>query len=250
MTEEINEWWEETWENYQNVSHISTGHVHWGVYAPTERQLNLLGDVKGKRILEIGCGGGQCSIAFTKQGARCTALDQSAQHLEFAKQLAKKENVQIDFKVQDVQTLEGIPSDSFDIVFSAYALQYIPDLATCFKEVHRVLKPGGIFAFSYDHPFYTCLYGKTGNIVRPYKDGRIEIEVAWKDGNKHKFIGYMNKISTVLQSLKDAGLTFEQLIEPFDEHAEQAWRDGFWKDVYPPGLVKMVQPTIIFKARK
>lgn len=75
MEKEIKKWWEEIAQDYQKKYKIPTKSAHYGPYSPDEDKLNLLGSIKRKKILEIGCGGGQCSIAFAKQGAKCIGLD-------------------------------------------------------------------------------------------------------------------------------------------------------------------------------
>ncbi|MFX1286438.1 MAG: class I SAM-dependent methyltransferase [Promethearchaeota archaeon] len=65
--------------------------------APGEKELGLLGNVKGKRILELGCGGGQNSIVLAKWGAKVIGLDISEIQLECANILAKKEGVRVDW---------------------------------------------------------------------------------------------------------------------------------------------------------
>ncbi len=57
MTKEIEKWWDNVSKGYQKGSNIHTKAAHYGPYAPNENELNLLGKVKGKKILEIGCGG-------------------------------------------------------------------------------------------------------------------------------------------------------------------------------------------------
>jgi len=54
--------------------------------------LQLIGSVKNKHVLELGCGGAQCSIAFAKKGAIVTAVDVSSVEIEFAKKLADENN--------------------------------------------------------------------------------------------------------------------------------------------------------------
>ncbi len=90
MTQEIKKWWNDVSKGYQRDSQIHTKSAHYGPYAPDEDALKLIGTVKGKKILEIGCGGGQCSIAFAKKKALCTGIDISEKQLEFAEKLAKK----------------------------------------------------------------------------------------------------------------------------------------------------------------
>ena len=64
--------------------------AHYGPDIPTEAELRLLGDLKGKKVLELGCGGAQCSIAFAKQGATAIGVDFSAAQLAFARQLCER----------------------------------------------------------------------------------------------------------------------------------------------------------------
>jgi len=251
MTKEIKKWWNEASKGYQEDSKIRTKSAHYGPYAPDESKLKLLGNVKGKKILEIGCGGGQCSIAFAKQGAKCTGLDLSKEQLKHAEELAKKEKVSVNFLEHDIQMLKGIKSNHYSIVFSAFALQYVPDLRKCFSEVYRVLKKGGIFVFSFDHPFYSSLSTETFKIIQNYnKSGKIEETETWSDGSKHKFVAYRRKISDIFDSILKADLVVEKIIEPFDKKTEKAWKEGNWKKIYPPRFVEMICPTIIFKTKK
>jgi len=251
MTRDIEKWWDDSSKGYQEDSKIGVKFAHYGPYAPNENKLKLLGNVKGKKILEIGCGGGQCSIAFAKQGAKCSGLDLSREQLRHAEELAKKERVPVKFLKHDIQTLRGIKSKTYDIVFSAFALQYVPDLTRCFKEVFRVLKKEGLFVFSFDHPFYSSLSPETFKIDKNYnKPGRIEEIETWPDGSKHKFVAYMRKISDIFDSLQKAGFSIEKIIEPFDKKMEKAWKGGNWQEIYPEKLIKMIGPTIIFKAKK
>ena len=80
--------WNDNSETYQSLHEISTESAHYGPWAPLENELRLLGDVCGLRILELGCGGGQCCIAFAKQGATVAGVDLSDDQIEFARKLA------------------------------------------------------------------------------------------------------------------------------------------------------------------
>jgi len=247
---EIKKWWEATSEKYQDTAKIHTKSAHYGPYAPDENRLKLLGNVRGKKILELGCGGAQCSIAFAKQGAKVTGMDLSEQQLEYAKKLAEKNNVKVDFIQGSFQDLSKLKSNNYDIVFSAFAFQYSPELNKLFKQIHRVLKKKGIFVFSFDHPFYSTIDVKTNKIVRKYEAGKYIEEEVRQDGKKHKFVGFTRKIGDIYDSLLKSGFFLEKIIEPIEMKNQVAWTKDFWKGVYPKGLVKMIPPTIIFKARK
>ncbi len=85
--------WNRTSAAYQAQHQLSTDAAQYGPWAPDEKTLRLLGDVRSKRIMELGCGGGQCSIAFAKQGALVTGLDLSDDQLSYARQLARREGM-------------------------------------------------------------------------------------------------------------------------------------------------------------
>lgn len=246
MTKDVEKWWDETAKYYQKETKIPTYSAHYGPQSPDENELKLLGNVKGKRILELGCGGGQCSIAFAKKGAKCIGIDISQEQLKFAEGLARKNKVKVNFIKGSFQNLSKIKSHSQDIVFSSFALQYAPNLDRVFKETYRVLKKNGIFVFSLDHPFYDTLSHKTFKIEYSYyKTGKsIEIET-WPDGTKHKFVMYRRKVSDIYKGLVKARFLVEKIIEPL-----KIYKDPWENKYYPKKLVKMMGPTIIFKARK
>ena len=252
MTKEIQKWWDETTGSYQVSSEIHTKSAHYGPYAPDEAELNLLGNVKGKRVLEIGCGGGQCSIAFAKKGAICTGIDISKGQLKYAEKLAKENKVKINFVRGSFQDLSQFKSKSFNIVFSAYALQYSPDLNKVFRQVNRILKKDGLFVFSFDHPFYLLINPISKKLMNSYFDtGRHELVETWQDKTKHKFIFYRVKISDIYNALIDSGFFVEKIIEPLSLNKKQiAWTRGSWKKIYPKETVKLIGPTIIFKSKK
>ena len=121
---------------------LPTSTAHYGPDIPTEAELRLLGDLKGKRVLELGCGGAQCSIAFAKQGATAIGVDFSAEQLAFARRLCEREEVKIELRQGDLADLAFLRADSIDLVFSGYAFGYVDDLNRVFRQVHRVLKVG------------------------------------------------------------------------------------------------------------
>jgi len=252
MTKEIKKWWEETTERYQKSSDIHTRSAHYGPYCPDEDELNLLGNVKGKKILEIGCGGGQCSIAFAKNGAICTGIDISDKQINYAKNLAEKNKVKINFLNGDFQNLKQFKSNSFDIVFSAYALQYSPDFKKVCQQVNRILKKDGIFVFSFDHPLYFLHNPLIRKLENSYFDtGRQEYNATWQDNSKHKFVVYKLKISNIYDALVSSKFFVEKIVEPLSLDKKQiAWTRGKWKKNYPKEMVKLIGPTIIFKSRK
>lgn len=84
--------WNKQADRYQADADFLFSDVDYGDRRlPTEKDLNLIGDVNGKKVLELGCGGANCGIALAKQGAIVTCSDISEQQLKHAKENAKRE---------------------------------------------------------------------------------------------------------------------------------------------------------------
>ncbi len=80
MTKETKKWWESASKDYQEECKIPID-IHYGPGSPNEKHFKLLGKIKGKKILEIGCGGAQCGIAMAKKEAKVTGIDISEEQL-------------------------------------------------------------------------------------------------------------------------------------------------------------------------
>ncbi|HLC78094.1 MAG TPA: class I SAM-dependent methyltransferase [Candidatus Nanoarchaeia archaeon] len=246
MTAETKKWWESSSKDYQEECKIPID-IHYGPGSPNESYYKLLGNLKGKKILEIGCGGAQCGVAMAKQGAKVIGIDISEEQLKFAKELSKKNKVNIQFYQGDIKKLSQIKSNSQDIVFTAFALHYVADLHSCFKEVYRVLKKNGLFVLSLGHPMYGRINSKTLRVEDSYFNiGKGTF--IFSDPTK-KFVYYRRNIGELHNTLVDAGFFVERIIEPDSRkrYSYDPWY-GLWD--YTPELMKMVPATIIFKARK
>lgn len=246
MSKETKKWWENASKDYQKTCKIPVD-IHYGPGSPNEKYFKLLGKLKGKNILEIGCGGAQCGVAMAKQGAKVTGIDISEEQLKFAGELSKKNKVKIKFYQGDIRNLKQIKSNSEDIVFSAYALLYVDNLQKCFKEVHRVLKKNGLFVFSLDHPFWRTINNTTLKLKESYFKTGKWTEV-FSDKTK-KFVMYTRTVSEIFNYLIEEGFIVEKIIEPDSrkKHKGDPWH-GLWD--YKSKRMKMVPPTIIFKGRK
>jgi ubiquinone/menaquinone biosynthesis C-methylase UbiE len=149
--------WDRYAETHQAAVTATPDVATYGPDIPDERQLRLLGDLKGKRVLDLGCGGGQCSVAFAKAGAAVIALDHSKVQLSYARRLAEASEVRLELREADLADLAWLRADSIDVAFSAYTLSYVNDVARVFRQVHRVLKVGAPLVFSLVHPVWTTI---------------------------------------------------------------------------------------------
>lgn len=108
--------------------------------------LQQLGDVRGKYLLDLGCGAGENSVYFASRGARCVASDYSPGMVEVALKLAEANQVQVEGRVINAMAID-LPDNTFDIVYASNLLHHIPDPQLTLREMHRVLKPGGLACF-------------------------------------------------------------------------------------------------------
>ena len=109
--------------------------------------LSQMGELRGKTILDLGCGMGDASMYFALRGAKVYAIDISPEMIKLVKRIARKLGYsrQITAKVMVAEKLE-FSSSTFDYVFGNGILHHVvPDMAL--KEVYRVLKPGGVATF-------------------------------------------------------------------------------------------------------
>lgn len=119
--------------------------------------LEKLGDVQNKVILDLGCGDGGYSRALAHKGAVVTAADCSEAMIEYARNKAIEEGLQINHSVINANVLDDFSDNQFDIVLCSMMLMDVEDLDGTLKEIHRVLKPKGTVFISILHP---CFKGK------------------------------------------------------------------------------------------
>ena len=144
--------WDAMSDSYQEQSRISVDDVHYAPFAPGERTLRLLGDVRGKRALELACGAAQNAIALSRWGARVTAMDFSSRQLRHARRLIAECGADVRLVRGDMERPAMFRSASFDLVLSSFGWEFVPDLAASFSECHRLLSPGGLLVVCTVHP--------------------------------------------------------------------------------------------------
>jgi SAM-dependent methyltransferase len=114
----------------------------------------LLPDLRGLRVVDLGCGFGWfCRWARERGAAHVLGLDLSERMLARAR--ASTEDAAITYQRADLERLR-LPEARFGLAYSSLALHYVEDAARFFAAVHRALAPGGRFVFSTEHPVYTA----------------------------------------------------------------------------------------------
>lgn len=189
--------------------------------------LDLLGNVKGKKILDLGCGSGIYAKILTKKGAIVKGFDISPEMVKIAKQ----ENPSLDLRVGSANK---IPFDEkFDIVIASLVVHYLSNWDKMFKEIRRVLKPKGIFIFSTGNPAET----NTDRIKVKGKERKVRVlgdyfKEKWKMGIWKNVRGKDLKVYSY-------HITFETLIR-------RTLKNGFeiidYKDCFPIKKAKKYFP--------
>jgi SAM-dependent methyltransferase len=137
----------------------ASGGAAWGVWQLPESQLRVLGDVCDRDVLELGCGAAQWSIALHGLGARVTALDNSASQLAHARALMAA--AATDFRLVHASAEStGLADASFDIIFCDHGAMAFGDPYQTIPEVARLLRIGGLLAFSMHTPILDLTWAR------------------------------------------------------------------------------------------
>jgi SAM-dependent methyltransferase len=146
--------WDAYADEYQATHGDYLGDVGflWGPEGLTEAEAGALGDVRGRDVLEVGSGAGQCSRWVTARGGRGVGLDLSHRQLQHSHRLDDATGIVVP-AVRGTATALPFAAATFDVVFCSFgALQFVADIDDALAEAARVLRPGGRFAFSITHP--------------------------------------------------------------------------------------------------
>jgi SAM-dependent methyltransferase len=207
--------WNKQASRYQADSDFLFNDVDYGDRdLPTEKDLNLIGNVQGKKVLEIGCGGANCGISLAKKGAIVTCSDISEEQITFAKRNATNENVDINFIISPMENI--IYENEFDIIISMAALMYIRDIDKVFKNVSMGLKNNGLFIFSLNDPTFYSVAAKylwnDPEIQQSYFYSGPE-KWKWDDNDDFEFITYRRPIFEYINCLSQNKLYIERFFQ-------------------------------------
>jgi 2-polyprenyl-3-methyl-5-hydroxy-6-metoxy-1,4-benzoquinol methylase len=158
----------------------------------------LLGEVRGLDVLDLGCGTGRHAISMASRGARVTAVDFSEGMLERAKQ--KSGDANIAFQVCDLTRPLPFEAATFDLVLCALVLDHIEDLEDFFREMRRVCRPSGFVVVSTVHPAM-MLRGVQARFRDP------------KNGAEIRPKSYPHEMSDYVMGATRAGFVFDHLSE-------------------------------------
>ena len=188
----------------------------------------MLPPLQGRSLLDLGCGfGWHCRYAAEQGAARVVGVDLSENMLCRAAEINGGSG--IEYRRAAIEDID-FASESFDVVLSSLALHYVRDLDAAFARVFAVLKRGGDFVFSIEHPVFTALekqdwfYGEDGEILHSPLDNYQDEGVRHSNWMADDVVKYHRTVSGVLNSLLSAGFALTRLAEPRPDPALLAER--------------------------
>lgn len=147
-------WWNRESDAYQaeHGGGLSETARAWGVWRIPESELSVLGEVRDRDVLELGCGAAQWSIALAEDGARAMGMDLSDAQLAHAREAVAAAGVRVPL-VQAAGERLPFADGSFDVAFCDHGALSYADPGEAVPEAARVLRPGGLLAFCMPTPF-------------------------------------------------------------------------------------------------
>jgi SAM-dependent methyltransferase len=238
-------WWDANAADYleEHGAFLGDAGFRWGPEGLTEAEAGLLGDVAGRRVLEVGAGAAQCSRWLATRGAHVVATDVSAGMLRGGAPLDAQAGVRVPVVQADARALP-FADQSFDVAFTSFgAIPFVPDAARVHAEAARVLRPGGRWVFSVTHPLRWAFpddptrHGLTA--TRSYFDRRPYVELA---AGRVVYAEYHRTVGDHVRDVVAAGLTLLDVVEPeWPGWNTQVW--GGWgpeRGAYLPGTAVFV----------
>jgi SAM-dependent methyltransferase len=179
------------------------------VWQIPEAELRVLGDVAGLDVLELGCGAAQWSISLAKLGARPVGLDLSPRQLEHARRAMGEAGV--DFRLIEASA-EDVPleGDSFDVVFCDHGAFNFADPQHLVRECARLLRPGGLLAFSMVTPIMDLFWDNEREEVDDRPRNNYFEHRGFED---HEAVDFQLPYGAWIRLFRANGFVVEDLIE-------------------------------------
>jgi SAM-dependent methyltransferase len=166
--------------------------------------LDLLGDVRGRRVLDAGCGPGLYAEELVDRGASVVGFDASPHMVRLARQRVGPAAM---FQVHDLgQPLDWLEDACVDVALLALVIHHVDDRVGALREVHRVLRPGGVLVVSTHHPVsdWLRLGGSYFAVER--------LDEVWNRGWHVRY--WRQPLTKTCEEFADAGFLIERLLEP------------------------------------
>lgn len=238
-------WWDADADNYQREhgAFLGIADFVWCPEGLREEQAGLLGDVRGERILEVGCGSAPCTRWLAEQGAHPVGLDISAGMLRHASEDAERTGIHAPLVQASADQLP-FQDNTFPLACSAFGgVPFVSDSSAVMREVARVLQPGGRWVFAVTHPMRWIFPDDPGpdglTAVQSYFDRSPYVEI--DATGRATYVEHHRTLGDYLRQIVASGMRLVDLIEPeWPQGHEEIW--GQWS----PLRGKLFPGTAIF----
>ena len=240
------------WNEHADLWYGTTALPKYGVRFQTEDDLNLFGDVRGKKMLEVCCGSGHSLLYNAKKGAgELWGTDLSQKQLDNASKLLEENGYNANLICAKMEDDTDIPKDYFDYVYSIYGIGWTTDLQGTIDKIASYLKKDGVFIFSWHHTLHYCIAWSCDERKDVFEDDKFVMTKSYFDESYFKMpvhdseiILCNRKISTYINALAKAGFVIEELVEDSDTDSDNTADDSRIKKA------KMLPISFCIKARK
>lgn len=178
--------------------------------------LDMLGNLKGKVLLDIGCGSGYLTAELANNAEKVVGTDFSTNFISICKQ-KYKDRKNLDFVEHDVTTPFQFDDSSFDTISCKMVLQYVQDIHTFANEAVRLLRDDGELVIVVDHPFRAAYFNainEDGPLTSLFSnEPRTKIGL-W---GKTELTWYARTTSDYVRIFSDAGLRLIEIREPLED---------------------------------
>jgi SAM-dependent methyltransferase len=220
-------------ESYEADAQESAYNAHYDRPAV----LQAVGEVRGKRVLDAGCGPGYYARELVERGAHVVAFDASERMVALAAQRVPEA------QVERAVLGERLPfaDREFDVVVCPLAIHYADDRSAAFAEFFRVLRRGGAAIVSTQHPTADWLR-KGGS----YFDVRREEDTWTREDVSYRVEFWREPLTSLCASATDAGFLIERLVEPLPaDSMRERWPDDWDKLNREPGflIMRLIKPA-------
>jgi SAM-dependent methyltransferase len=211
----MEEAWDRASEAYLSRRGSDVRNVSYGNLAPSEDEIGLLGDVRGQRILDFGCGGGHNAVACALAGAEVVGIDLSAVQLAAARALALAHGVAVEWLQGDSGRLARWQGAPFDVLLAIQVLPYVDEPAALLRSAGKLLRPGGRIIVSIDHPLRDCFVDTEMDELSPYpvRSYFDQEPLVWKFAEGMPMRAHHRPLGQWIAWMVEAGLHLQKLIE-------------------------------------
>ena len=205
----------EFWSSIGNRAIGATALPSWGGFFD-EENLNLLGDLTNRKVLDVCCGTGHSLEYVHEKGAgELWGLDISQEQIKSARNLLSSKEINAKLICSPMEEDCGIPKNYFDLVYSVFGIGWTSDLNRTFSMIQSYLKPDGRFIFNWSHPIHKCTSIENGKLV--FSNSYYDEDWYNTELQGEQIILCNRMLSTYINELAENGFVIEKLIEKPNE---------------------------------